>query len=342
MPVFDAKQLVKTVAGLTKSLNARNRDVISRRFGLKTGSKETLESIGKGYGITRERVRQIEEFSIAQLTKTVAGDRDLAKYTDAARELIARDGGVISESALFTAVSGNDRESAANASLVFALTLDRNLVRVADNDQFRAFWATDRTTLDAFKAQVAELVASLQTHGAVMASAELPAFAKIPERTLATLMSISKQVGRNIFGEAGLAHWSQIRPKGVRDKAYLVIKKSGNPQHFSEIARLINVAKFDAKRVNLQTVHNELIKDKRFVLVGRGMYALAEWGYKAGTVKDVLVDILKNHAKPLLRSELIAKVKDVRLVKENTILLNLQDGGTFSRTADGQYHLRKK
>jgi DNA-directed RNA polymerase delta subunit len=140
----------------------------------------------------------------------------------------------------------------------------------------------------------------------------------------------------------GLVSWPQIHPKGVRDKAYLVIKKAGNPQHFSQIAKLINQAKFDTKKVNVQTVHNELIKDKRFVLVGRGMYALAEWGYKAGTVKDVLTDILRTHGKPLPRADLVTKVKDVRLVKENTILLNLQDSSTFVRDGNGHYVLRKK
>ena len=121
----------------------------------------------------------------------------------------------------------------------------------------------------------------------------------------------------------------------------MVIRQSGKPQHFSQIAKLINTAKFDAKKVNVQTVHNELIKDDRFVLVGRGLYALSEWGYKSGTVKDVLVDILRTHGKPLPRVDLIAKVMDVRMVKENTILLNLQDGATFSRNEDGHYHLRR-
>lgn len=40
------------VGQLLAVLNTRNRDVISRRFGLKTGKKETLESIGQSYGIT--------------------------------------------------------------------------------------------------------------------------------------------------------------------------------------------------------------------------------------------------------------------------------------------------
>lgn len=353
MSTIDVKNLTKTVAGLVKTLNPRNRDIVSRRFGLKSGSKETLESIGKSYSITRERVRQIEEFALAQLTKAAGQSKELARCIAAAKDLMSREGGVIKERALFKMASGSDKNSVANASLVFALTMDKELVRSADNDHFHAFWARDSRTFEAFRAQVTSLVSALQEHGSVMPSAQLVSFAqehsvaaldgaKFSDKHLTILTDTCKDLGSNIFGQMGLTHWTQIRPKGVRDKAYLVIKESGKPQHFGQIAKLINIAKFDQKKVNVQTVHNELIKDKRFVLVGRGMYALAEWGYKSGTVKDVLVDILKTHGKPLPRTDLLAKVAAVRLVKENTILLNLQDSGTFVRDENGHYHLRKK
>lgn len=353
MATIDVKTLAKTVAQLVKGLNPRNRDIVSRRFGLKSGSKETLESIGKSYGITRERVRQIEEFALAQLAKSAAESRELARFSVSAKEMLLKEGGVIKERALFKMVSGSDKDSVANASLVFALTLDKELVRSADGDHAHALWSRDEKTLQAFRAQAAQLVSALEEQGSVLSAADIVSLAqnkgvaaldgaKFGEKHLATLSAICKDIGSNIFGQMGLTHWSQICPKGVRDKAYLVIRQSGKPQHFSQIAKLINVAKFDQKKVNVQTVHNELIKDARFVLVGRGMYALAEWGYKAGTVKDVLVDILKNHGKPLPRADLVAKVGAVRLVKENTILLNLQDSATFAKDENGHYHLRRK
>lgn len=353
MATIDVKTLTKSVAQLVKTLNPRNRDIVSRRFGLKTGTKETLESIGKGYGITRERVRQIEEFALAQLAKHASDIRELTRFTSSMKDLIAREGGVVRERALFKMVSGNDKDTVANASLIFALTLDTELIRMADNDHYHAFWTRNRSTLDAFRAQVAALTSALQSHNSVIPVGQVIELAtknnvsaldgsKFTDKHLATLSSICKDLGCNIFGQMGLTHWSQIRPKGVRDKAYLVIKQAEKPQHFSQIAKLINVAKFDAKKVNVQTVHNELIKDKRFVLVGRGMYALSEWGYKSGTVKDVLVDILRSHGKPLPRVELVARVSSVRLVKENTILLNLQDSGTFVKDENGHFHLRKK
>ncbi len=353
MSTIDVKTLTKAVVQLVKTLNPRNRDVVSRRFGLKSGAKETLESIGKSYGITRERVRQIEEFALANLIKNASDNRELVRVTSSVKDLISKEGGVVKERALFKLVSGSEKDSVANAALVFALTLDKELLRSADNDHFHACWARDAKALDAFRMQADALTSALDAHGTVVKSDELITLAKskgvsaldgstFGDKHLATLSSACKDIGTNIFGQMGLTHWNQIRPKGVRDKAYLVIKQTGKPQHFSQIAKLINVAKFDQKKVNVQTVHNELIKDKRFVLVGRGMYALSEWGYKAGTVKDVLVDILKTHGKSLPRTDLIAKVSAVRLVKENTILLNLQDSVTFVRDENGHYHLRRK
>lgn len=353
MATADIRTLTKAVGQLVGTLNPRNRDILSRRFGLKNGAKETLESIGKSYGITRERVRQIEEFALAQLSKNSGQVKAVAAAVDAAKQLMVREGGVIRERALFRALSGSEKDSSANAALVFALILDGRAVRLPDNDRFHACWAQDAKTVDAFKAQTQSVAGTLASHGAVLTTEKLVRLcqdksitgldgSRFDERHLGLLASVSRDLGSNIFGEIGLSHWSQIHPKGVRDKAYLVIRKSGTPQHFTAIAKLINDAKFDAKKTNVQTVHNELIKDDRFVLVGRGMYALAEWGYKAGTVKDVLTDILRTHGAALPRTELITRVGKVRLVKENTILLNLQDSATFMRDADGNYHLRRK
>ena len=89
---------------------------------------------------------------------------------------------------------------------------------------------------------------------------------------------------------------------------------------------------------HVATTHNELIKDARFVLVGRGLYALTEWGYTAGVVKDVLREILAKEG-PLTREEIIDKVRKERYVKDNTIVVNLQDANLFKRLANGAYTL---
>ena len=112
-----------------------------------------------------------------------------------------------------------------------------------------------------------------------------------------------------------------------------------SPKHFTEIAKLINQSGFSGKKANIQTVHNELIKDKRFVLIGRGIYALKEWGYDKGTVADVISKVLKKAGEPLHRDEIVKRVLKSRQVKETTILLNLQGKPQFKRTAKATYTL---
>ena len=95
--------------------------------------------------------------------------------------------------------------------------------------------------------------------------------------------------------------WPEISPKTVRDKIYLVLKKNDEPLHFETIARRINEVKFDDGQKALgPTVHNELIKDDRFVLVGRGMYGLQERGYEPGIAREVIAKVLKEKG-PLTR-----------------------------------------
>ena len=120
----------------------------------------------------------------------------------------------------------------------------------------------------------------------------------------------------------------------MRDYAFLVIRKHGSPIHFREVAKQITTM-FN-KKAHVATTHNELIKDPRFVLVGRGLYALAEWGYTPGVVRDVIRTVLEKNG-PLSKEEVIDKVMKERYVKENTIVVNLQNPKYFRRDKDGKY-----
>jgi hypothetical protein len=109
--------------------------------------------------------------------------------------------------------------------------------------------------------------------------------------------------------------------------------------HFNEIAGAIKGSDFKRKDVTTQAIHNELIKDKRFVLIGRGIYALKEWGYQKGTVADIITEVLRAAGEPLHRDEIVKRVLKSRFVKETTILLNLQGKPQFKRVAKATYDL---
>jgi len=138
----------------------------------------------------------------------------------------------------------------------------------------------------------------------------------------------------------GLRDWPEICPMTVRDKIYLVLKKYGKPLHFEDIAHHINKVGFDRQPALAPTVHNELIKDDRFVLVGRGLYGLREFGYEPGTAREVIAKVLKSEG-PLTPPQLVAQVNKQRFFKPNTVLINLQNRAFFERTPDGKYRVRE-
>jgi hypothetical protein len=158
---------------------------------------------------------------------------------------------------------------------------------------------------------------------------------KDPVRVSA-LASISKQLA-TLNNHWGLIKWPIVNPRNIRDKIYVILKENNKHMHFNEIATAIKDSDFKRKNVTTQAIHNELIKDNRFVLIGRGIYALKEWGYEKGTVSDIIAEVLKDAGEPLHRDEIVRRVLKSRYVKETTILLNLQGRPQFKRVAKATY-----
>ncbi len=351
MVTTDFKRTIKTVVvQLIAVLNARNREVVSRRFGLKSGQKQTLESIGQIYGITRERVRQIEETSLKAIRDSLQSEFSpkIQPFVSLAHTIIDESGGVMQEQDLFRTFFGNAKNTAANASLVFLMILDNRLKRYQEDEDFNTFWSVDEARQKVFFNVVASFIKNLEKRNTpveesqvVQLCTEASMYFKEPPAKIASLIfAISKDIDRNVFNQVGLTSWPEIRPRGVRDKSYLVLKRATQPKHFRDITRLINSYKFSKNVANVQTVHNELIKDKRFVLVGRGMYGLTEWGYARGTIKELIVDLLKEKGS-MHKEKIIAHVMSVRFVKQNTIVLGLQDKRLFNHDERGHVSLRK-
>ena len=150
--------------------------------------------------------------------------------------------------------------------------------------------------------------------------------------------SISKHL-THLKDQWGMVKWPLVNPKNIRDKIYVILQENEKPMHFSEISGAIKKSDFKRKDVTTQAIHNELIKDKRFVLIGRGIYALNEWGYSKGTVSDIITKILKKSKEPMHRDAIVKEVLKSRQVKETTILLNLQGKPQFKRVAKATYEL---
>jgi len=334
---FKPKQVTKS---LLEVLPERARDVLEKRYGLgKDGETHTLEAIGQSYGITRERVRQIENYGIQSIQKSEVYKKQYDLFVEMQKLIDQLGGGLIAEHVLLEELS---KDPIVQNHLYFILVVGDPFYKSKENPQYAHRWFTERKVAEGVEKALREVHKSLDRDELVSESEILNRFRKElidiaaskDEEILKRWLMISKQIGRNPLGDWGPSDSPNVRVKGIRDYAYLTVKRHGSPMHFREVAETINEL-FDHK-AHVATTHNELIKDARFVLVGRGLYALTEWGYTTGVVKDVLREILTQEG-PLSREELIDKVRKERYVKDNTILVNLQDTNLFRKLANGTY-----
>jgi len=313
----------KISSEIIKDLPERTKNVIERRFGLK-GKKESLEKIGRDYGITRERVRQIESDGLKKMKSKT--DKYQTVFQNLS-EKIEGFGGIKREDNFLKSLASENTNH-----VFFLMMVSDSLHRFSGNKDIHPFWANNPENVD-YTQKTVSLFHELLNKRKEPISFEECSFLNTDKKSEAILEAV-KNIRRNQEGLFGLKNWPEINPRGNKDKAYLVLKREGKPLHFTSIAKLIEGPALP------QTVHNELIKDPRFVLVGRGIYALIEWGYKPGQVKDVIIDVLKKSKKPLSKEEVADRVLRQRLVKRNTIYQNLNTKKCFVKDEKGRYFIK--
>lgn len=341
MAKFEIKKIVEK---LVESLSDRSKDIVLSRFGIGKEDYETLEAIGQRYGITRERVRQIEADALKHILSP-SNEQLIKPVIASLSEFIKSRGGVMEETeikrefALASFDCKSDSVQKYEGATMLFLNLG-NFIRTKEDENFWPRWAVDNASLKVQEGAVMHLVSQFKKDKKTSNFDTVLSFGKkynsvLNKDIVLSYLASAKNVSKNAFGEWGISGWSEISPRGVRDKAYLVMKRFQKPMHFTQVAEEINKSSF-SKRVALpQTVHNELIKDERFVLVGRGLYALKDWGYETGTVKDVIKSVLASSG-PMDRENIVKAVLSKRMVKPSTIVLNLN---SFRRKDDNRYYI---
>ncbi len=335
---FQPKNVAKE---LLSGLPERSRRVLSDRFGLTgKGERRTLDAIGKEYGITRERIRQIENHAVHSVRESDAYDTHKTSWEDLKR-VIQVLGGVVAEESILSELAKNEQD---RNHIVFLLTVGEHFKDRRESSDFNVRWCTDHQLAEQVEKALTAVYESLESNKLMTEDEFLELFAKHlkqegvknrPPEVLGRWLVISKRVGKNPLGEWGRMDSPHVRIKNTRDFAYLTLKRHGSPMHFFEVAK--EIERLFGRKTHPATTHNELIKDSRFVLVGRGLYALKEWGYQPGVVRDVIKGVLEREG-PLSRADIIERVKRERYVKEATIAVNLQSN-TFTRLPDGRYAL---
>lgn len=336
----NAEILKKAISGSLKIIEQeREKEIISRRFGL-NGNKETLEQIGEMLSITRERVRQLEKAILIRLQ--ISAEENEITELAAAEKILVRNltemGRVAKLNDLADKVYGRVATASEKTGIYFIATFAKNLTVVEENDRYNAAVGIAEYGDDkAIRARVDEIVKIIRENKSPMTLDELDGKLDYehPDHIRA-IASISKLLA-TLNGVWGLAKWPSVNPKNIRDKIFVILETRKEPMHFSEIAKEIKDSNFKRKNVTVQAIHNELIKDDRFILIGRGIYALSTWGYKKGTISEIITSILEKSSEPMTREEIVKQVLKVRKVKETTILLNLQNKKLFKKVDKNSY-----
>jgi hypothetical protein len=338
----------KIVVSALADLSPRQRDVVVARFGLEGKQDgETLAAIGDRFHITRERVRQIENGAMATVAKNIKKYQEIAATLAEIKNYIVAKGGIAGKTdvaeyatTLVKGIREAHLDFLAEASGVFAAR--------REDDDFLPLYAGSEKEWKTAKSFIEGWTGTLRSRrGQVFSGsyhAELASFMKEAGTSSAiaeNYLGLTKRIGKNPYGDRGLSDWPEISPKTVRDKIYLVLRKHNEPLHFETIARRINEVKFaDGQKALGPTVHNELIKDDRFVLVGRGMYGLRERGYEPGIAREVIAKVLKEKG-PLSAKDVVAHMTKQRFFKPNTVIINLQNKAFFEHLPDGKYRVRE-
>lgn len=327
---------------LLTTLNPRTREIVVNRYGLEKENRMTLEAIGKTYDITRERVRQIENFALASIKKSKEY-KEHAFVFDELKAIIKDLGAVVSEEHLMRHIS---KDPIVQNHINLYLALGEEFKKHKEDDHFHAHFTTDEAHAAKVREALHKLYESIDEEDLVSEEEVFNRFMshladvigefKNNRDVIYRYLALSKVIGKNQLSEWGRTSSPHVKARGIKDYAYLIMRRAGRPMHFKEVAQEIN--KTFGKRAHVATCHNELIKDPRFVLVGRGMYGLKDWGHTGGVVRDVITEVLKEAGRPLPKDEIVKRVLDKRIVKPNTVLVNLQNTKHFRKVA-GEYTL---
>lgn len=343
---FDIHQVFHSILD---SLAEKERTVITRRIGLEW-NRETLQEIGDTYGITRERVRQIEDVGIKKIGRIMRSS-PLMKIQESGEMILKMHGGVMTRDRLITAII---------ADVGFADTVNENIVDVLLQADFnlqrskpqlgtRTYYHFPEIQKKQIEAIHKEAIKVLKKKGDIMENSILyemikinlfAQFGKVEPVMIDAVIDIYVDLVKWEEKFVGLEKWKILNPSTLKDKAIYVLKKKKEPMHFLDIAN--SITEYFHEPVKISTIHNELIRNEEFVLIGRGIYVLKDWGYKDGTVLDVILDIFQKAKMPLSTEEITSRVLKVRQVKTTTIYMNLQNKKYIERVGRNLYQAKSK
>lgn len=326
-------------------LSPKEKHIIENRYSLNSHPHATLEKIGREFGVTRERIRQIEKNALKKLARNVVNTH-LNHFNQFGNSVIQKYEGVVLEDKLLSEIISlvPDPKIIDPSATKLSLELDVNLEKVPNTINYFPYFklkTIDRKIISDLCEQTITYLQkkkTVETIESLVAILEKQTDKKWTRQFVLSVLELDRRI-KIVKKGIGLSLWRDINPRTLRDKILYILSEIQKPLHYVEIANRISEAHFDKKVINVQAVHNELIRDECFVLIGRGIYALRDWGYEDGTVVEVIAAILKEKG-ALDREQIITEVLKRRQVKRITILLNLKNKPIFDRVGRDKYALK--
>ncbi len=342
MSIANNLNLQKLVSDFLLLLTQKERFVVERRFNLDEKERATLEEIGQHYSVTRERIRQIEKNALNKLRRNIE-NAPLFPISNLAYEILMNNGGVMREDHILAKLI-NAEQSYKSEFLQLILSVDKRFVKVPNTVKFHPYVRVNDISEEQIQSLSKNAETVLKKNVSTMNLENLYKMVvtnkglSIASAAFKSILTVNKSIKYVADDTIGLMEWRNINPRTLRDKIFFVLRKKKEPLHFVDIANQIIEMSFDKKKINLQAVHNELIRHEEFVLIGRGIYGLSEWGFVHGTVAEIIEKLLTKH-QTMSQEEIIKEVLKQRKVKPITIILSLKNKAQFVRVGRKQYSL---
>lgn len=341
------KEIQTWFVSILNNLTEKENEIISRRIWLNS-NQETLQSIWNSYNITRERVRQIEDVGIKKIWRIIKSTK-LWKIQELWESILKLHWWLLVKDKLINWIINELKLDKDINSWILEVILqsDFNLNKSKPQLGTKTYFFFPEVNRKLITEVHKEAIKILKKKWDIMEQSILDemikinlfsSFGKIENVLIDSILDIFLDIVKWEEKYIWLEKWKILNPATLKDKTIYVMKKTKKPMHFIELTNLIS--NYFNESVKVATIHNELIRNNEFVLIGRGIYVLKEWWYKPGTVLDVIIDILQKAKKPLSTDSIVSKVLKLRKVKSSTVYMNLQNRTHIQRVWRNIYTLK--
>ncbi len=344
----------------SKNNQKRDSDILKKRFGLNGSKKYTLDDIGTFYGVTRERIRQIEATSIKEIG-FLLNDSLNKKSWKICNNLVAGYKNTDSEVASLEWIAlksdienilRNQYETVFSQEYLDLFMEVCGYVKLPQSLQgFRGSLRESWVHSKKYKKNIIEAVFQsldvIYDSPSAISIFDLTIAAKKKSKVIMTNSSLEVALKAtsdiSFDGEYAEIKFSKLR--SAADKAVRILESHGKPVHFSKIAQeinLLNKPNSSPNHVKETNLKNQLVADNRFTPIGRsGDWGLTEWDDLNNiTIIQAIEKVLHASGIPLKFSEIESEVSKIRPdASANSLKVYLNDQPLFARVGRNEFAL---